>query len=351
MTGKWEVEDALSESGLPPMTRLVVYDLLRRADAGNAAIPAQFSPGLASIARTTGLGLSTVKRHLNIAESEGWATRTRNPDAPSLHAPTGYSMHVPPRPAETLGPERAKGARPRAGQGLGPENREARPTAGHNQTITRPKPDQKKKSRPATDPYTDLPGFADFWDAYPRNVAKAAAAKAYRRALSRCGDAQLILKGAAAYRDQPGRVAEFTKHPATWLNGDCWLDDPLPATGTPACDRDGPGRHSDACRRADSRSCTSTWCQCRCHDRNPAASAVPEHAISANETGNVAELHPIEPPEQAGADGYRPEPRGFCPVCGGTVSVMVSGTLRRHKNDRSRWCEGAGRPPLAEAAS
>ncbi len=51
-----------------------------------------------------------------------------------------------------------------------------------------------------------------------------------------------------------------------------------------------------------------------------------------------------------GTNGYAPEPRRDCPVCGGTVSVMVSGTLRRHKNDRSRWCEGAGRPPLAEAA-
>jgi hypothetical protein len=30
------------------------------------------------------------------------------------------------------------------------------------------------------------------------------------------------------YRDDPNRVQEFTKHPATWLNGDCWLDDPLP---------------------------------------------------------------------------------------------------------------------------
>jgi hypothetical protein len=57
-----------------------------------------------------------------------------------------------------------------------------------------------------------------------------------------------------------------------------------------------------------------------------------------------------EDERKAGGNGYRPEPRRFCPVCGGTVSVMVSGTLRRHKNDRSRWCEGAGRPPLAEAA-
>ena len=35
----------------------------------------------------------------------------------------------------------------------------------------------------------------------------------------------MILAGATAYRDDQHRSPEFTKHPATWLNGDCWLDE------------------------------------------------------------------------------------------------------------------------------
>jgi hypothetical protein len=33
----------------------------------------------------------------------------------------------------------------------------------------------------------------------------------------------------------------------------------------PACDRDGPGKHSEACRAADSARCGVDWCECRCH--------------------------------------------------------------------------------------
>jgi hypothetical protein len=31
------------------------------------------------------------------------------------------------------------------------------------------------------------------------------------------------------------------------------------------CDRDGPGRHSNACRDGNSGGCTVSWCACRCH--------------------------------------------------------------------------------------
>jgi Helix-turn-helix domain len=31
------------------------------------------------------------------------------------------------------------------------------------------------------------------------------------------------------------------------------------------CDRDGPGRHSEACRHGESRNCFVSWCECQCH--------------------------------------------------------------------------------------
>jgi hypothetical protein len=67
------------------------------------------------------------------------------------------------------------------------------------------------------------PLFEDFWGVYPRKVGKGAARKAYRHALTRASHAE-ILAGAkryAASKPDP----DFTKHPTTWLNADCWLDE------------------------------------------------------------------------------------------------------------------------------
>jgi hypothetical protein len=67
------------------------------------------------------------------------------------------------------------------------------------------------------------PGFECFWNQYPRKKAKGAARKAYKNALTRATAAE-IEAGArryAASKPDP----DFTKHPATWLNADCWLDE------------------------------------------------------------------------------------------------------------------------------
>lgn len=75
---------------------------------------------------------------------------------------------------------------------------------------------------------TDL-FFDAFWQAYPRRAEKEAARKAWPKAVAAaCGNVQLIIDGAQRYRDDKNREAEFTKHPATWLNRGCWEDDPLP---------------------------------------------------------------------------------------------------------------------------
>lgn len=69
--------------------------------------------------------------------------------------------------------------------------------------------------------------FATFWEIYPRKESRGTAEPAYRRALKRASEAQ-ILAGARRYRDDPNREPKFTKIGATWLNGDGWGDDPLP---------------------------------------------------------------------------------------------------------------------------
>lgn len=66
--------------------------------------------------------------------------------------------------------------------------------------------------------------FEEFWKIYPRKTAKATAKKAW----AKVKDHKSAIAGAIRYAQDPNRVDAFTAHAATWLNGERWLDDPLP---------------------------------------------------------------------------------------------------------------------------
>ncbi len=67
--------------------------------------------------------------------------------------------------------------------------------------------------------------FEAFWAVVPKRVAKGAARKAYISALKR-SDAATILAGMVRYASsRKGQDANFTAHPATWLNADRWADE------------------------------------------------------------------------------------------------------------------------------
>lgn len=72
-------------------------------------------------------------------------------------------------------------------------------------------------------------GFPDWYSAFPRHVARPSAAKAYAAALGRGASPIELLAGARRYaQERIGENPQFTKHPATWLNNDGWLDEPKP---------------------------------------------------------------------------------------------------------------------------
>ncbi|MFJ5532385.1 hypothetical protein [Streptomyces sp. NPDC093261] len=78
--------------------------------------------------------------------------------------------------------------------------------------------------RPASDDTFDV-----FWSAYPRKVAKANALKAWQKLIKKGVDPQKIIAGACRYRDDPRRLqadVKYTAHPATWLNGERFNDEP-----------------------------------------------------------------------------------------------------------------------------
>lgn len=70
--------------------------------------------------------------------------------------------------------------------------------------------------------------FVEFWRIYPLKAGKGQARKAWATARRRGVRPEVIVAGAQRYADDPNRDPAYTRHPATWLNGEGWDDDPLP---------------------------------------------------------------------------------------------------------------------------
>jgi Helix-turn-helix domain len=69
--------------------------------------------------------------------------------------------------------------------------------------------------------------FNRWYSIYPRPRTRRAALKAYKQARARGATAETLLDGAKRYAaERADQDLRFTKYPATWLNGDCWLDEP-----------------------------------------------------------------------------------------------------------------------------
>jgi hypothetical protein len=80
-----------------------------------------------------------------------------------------------------------------------------------------------KRCSPADDA-----GFERFWAAYPKKAGKGDARNAWKKARSKASLEQ-ILNALAAQRFSPEE--RYQPHPATWLNGERWLDEG--STGDP----------------------------------------------------------------------------------------------------------------------
>lgn len=79
-----------------------------------------------------------------------------------------------------------------------------------------------------TTPYSEQ--FLEFWGAYPRHVGKAAAWRAFQKVDVGTVSLDVMLEAVTwqarqpSWREQGGR---FVPHPATWLNGRRWEDEPF----------------------------------------------------------------------------------------------------------------------------
>ena len=73
--------------------------------------------------------------------------------------------------------------------------------------------------------------FEDWWATYPLKKGKKAGHQAFAKIfLEHRATVDELMAGALAYAgERAGKDPAFTKHASTWLNGDCWKDETLPA--------------------------------------------------------------------------------------------------------------------------
>jgi hypothetical protein len=67
-------------------------------------------------------------------------------------------------------------------------------------------------------------GFEDFWRAYPRKEAKAAARKNWAKAIQKA-PASVIIAAAERYSQRPVESVKFLKFPQGWLTDERWRDE------------------------------------------------------------------------------------------------------------------------------
>jgi len=100
--------------------------------------------------------------------------------------------------------------------------RDARETRARNRGT-----EEKKRLAPRAGSDTELPGFAEFYDAYPRKRERKKAAAAYRSALKAGVKPERLLTAAQTYaRSCEGKEINYVKYPASWLNAGAYDDEP-----------------------------------------------------------------------------------------------------------------------------
>jgi hypothetical protein len=132
MPSRFEYERAIRSSELPPLSRLLTLTLATWADVKTGIIPAHLTPSLSVLEAATGMDRSTVRRHLNKLETDGWLGRDRPNIAAArakkartryrLRTPKGFA--VPESDGNELGADdtEARGAQPLAEDGLGAQD-------------------------------------------------------------------------------------------------------------------------------------------------------------------------------------------------------------------------------------
>lgn len=172
-------------------------------------------PGRSRLAALIGQSRSTVTRAVQELEQAGaLCIRRRNEQSNEYHI-HWHAKHD----CTFFGGPPVDGGRPPVDGGSPPVDGELR--------LREPRLRNLDTRTPVRKPIDDDPDFSRFWSVYPRKASKGSARRAWAKAI-RIASPVEIIQAAISYAADPNRDPTFTAHPATWLNGERWLDPGLP---------------------------------------------------------------------------------------------------------------------------
>lgn len=199
MAEVWRTDLATVEK----MVLLVIAD--HANDEGTQSYPSQ-----ATIAKKASISIRTVQRAVNTLCAQGYLRMFKHSGG-SANCREDRRPHL-----YQINLERLRG-----------DNVSGRQDVVNEATMTTSTGRLSRPMNHPNDPSNKHPEFDAFWKIYPRKVAKAAALKAWIKAIQLVAP-EIIIEGATRYANDPNRHPSYTAHPATWLNAARWGDEPLP---------------------------------------------------------------------------------------------------------------------------
>jgi hypothetical protein len=196
---------------LPTIEKMVLLVIADHAsDDGTEAWPSQ-----ATIAAKASISIRTVQRAVNSLVENGYLWMQKGAGGSATcredRRPHKYTINI----------KRLRG-----------DTESARDERGDNEsdngaTLATPTGRLSRPMNHPNKPSNETPEFDLFWDEYPIKVGKAAAKKAWDKAV-KVEAPDVIIQGAIRYATDPNRHPSFTAHASTWLNAHRWNDSPLP---------------------------------------------------------------------------------------------------------------------------
>lgn len=117
---------------------------------------------------------------------------------------------------------------------------------GRDKNDTQTKASNNQSQEPDISPSSVDDGFELFWTHYPRKVGKGAARKAWKTALKKTSQED-ILAGLHLYRLTSPKDPQYIAHPASWLNAERWADEPMNPDPEPQPETPNPYTNWEPC--------------------------------------------------------------------------------------------------------
>ena len=178
-------------------------------------------PSLRTLARMVGMKERSVQRHIAELEAKGVISRVARFDSSGRQTSNAYRLDIllsklTDRTDSLVTPE---GDAPVRGEGDSQVTQTVPVGSG---------PEEQRRNPRMRARESEIQEEFDGWyQHYPRKVARGQAEQAFATARRGGMSLETLIEATKLYAAQvAGKEGRYTKHPATWLNGKCWHDEP-----------------------------------------------------------------------------------------------------------------------------